>query len=291
MAAGGINGLLGTGGGLIAVPVLGSLGLDPKNRQKFILAIMCDGQTRFSVKDRNVLQMQTLKRNNWNVTKLYTVNYYNNPKREIKKIKDLLDKLTGADKKGGAELNRGKKTYKAATIETRYENANYVTLGENDKEIIARLKAIVTAEEPISHDFLVRRCLSGLGITKYGAKVEARMQALIALCGFKQEKLLGCAFYRKTDKCIGFDKYRVETGEPIRKHEYDYSPYEILAIVRGALEDKVALYMEEICSIVCSVLRIAKPTDKFTAYINDCVTLGEERGLFVRSVSDRISMA
>ena len=265
--------------------------LDPKNRQKFILAIMCDGQTRFSVKDRNVLQMQTLKRNNWNVTKLYTVNYYNNPKREIKKIKDLLDKLTGADKKGGAELNRAKKTYKAATLETRYENANYVTLGENDKEIIARLKAIVTSEEPISHDFLVRRCLSGLGIVKYGAKVEARMQALIALCGFKQEKLLGCAFYRKTDKCIGFDKYRVETGEPLRKHEYDYSPYEILAIVRGALEDKVALYMEEILAIVCSVLRIAKPTDKFTAYINDCVTLGEERGLFVRSVSDRISMA
>ena len=265
--------------------------LDPKNRQKFILAIMCDGQTRFSIKDRNVLQIQTLKRNNWNVVRLYAVNYYNNPKREIKKIKDLLDKLTGADKKGGAELNRGKKPYKSATVETRVENANYVTLGENDKDIIARLKAIVSVEEPISYEFLVRKCLLGLGITKYGAKVETRMQALIALCGFKHERLLGYTFYRKTDKCVGFDKYRVESGEPTRKHEYDFTPYEIVAIVRGALEDKVALYMDEITTIVSSVLSIAKPTDKFTAYINDCVTLGEERGLFVRSVSDRISMA
>ena len=265
--------------------------VDPRNRQQFILAIMCDTPNRFTIKDRSVLQIQTLKRNNWNVVRLFTVNYYNNPKREIKKIKDILDKLTGADKKGGAELNKGKKAYKKAVLDSRIENASFVTLGENDKELVARLKAIVTAEEPISYDFLVRRCLSSLGIIKYGAKVESRMQALIALCGFKYERIFGVDFYRKTDKIIGFDKYRVETGEQTRKNEYDYTPYEIVAIVRGALEDKVALYMEEIQTIVASVFRIAKPTDKFTAYVNDCVTLGEEKGLFVRSVSDRISLA
>ena len=265
--------------------------VDPKNRQKFILAIMCDTPTRFSVKDRNVLQIQTLKRNNWNVMRLFTVNYYNNPKREIKKIKDMLDRLTGADKKGGAELNRSKKAYKAAVLENRFENATYVTCGENDKELLARLKAIVTAEEPISYEFLIRRCLSSLGIQKYGGKVEARMQALIALCGFKYERIFGTDFYRKSDKLVGFDKYRVETGEPLRRYETDYTPYEIVAIVRGALEDKVALYMDEIQTIVASVLRQGKPTDKFLSYVNNCVTLGEEKGLFIRSVSDRISLA
>jgi hypothetical protein len=252
---------------------------------------MCDTQTRFSVKDRNVLQIQTLKRNNWNVLRVFAVNYYNNPKREIKKIKDLLDKLTGADKKGGAELNRGKKAYKFATLEPRFENATFVTSGENDKEIIARLKAIVAAEEPISYSFLVRRCLTSLGISKYGSKVETRMQALIALCGFKYERVLGESFYRKTDKAVEIEKYRVESGEPLRKNEYDYTPYEILAIVRGALEDKVALYMDEVQTIVASIFKIARPSDKFTAYVNDCVALGEEKGLFVRSVSDRISLA
>jgi hypothetical protein len=237
------------------------------------------------------LQIQTLKRNNWNVIRIFAVNYYNNPKREIKKIKDLLDRLTGADKKGGAELNRAKKTYKAATLVPLYENANYVTSGENDKEILARLKAIVTAEEPISYPFLVRRCLASLGITKYGGKVESRMQALVALCGFKYERILGVEYYRKTDKCIGFDKYRVETAEPIRKYETDYTPYEVIAIVKGALEDKVALYMDEIQTIVAAIFRVAKPTDKFVAFVNDCVTLGEEKGLFIRSVSDRISLA
>ena len=265
--------------------------LDPKDRKKFILAIMCDTPNRFSVKDRNVLQIQTLKRNNWNVVRLFAVNYYNNPKREIKKIKDLLDKLTGADKKGGAELNRCKKTYKKAVLVDLTENANYVVSGENDKEILNRLKAIVVAEEPISHEFLVRRCLASLGITKYGSKVETRMQALVASCGFKYEKIFGMEFYRKTDKNVGYDKYRVETGDVIRKNEMDFTPYEIIAIVRSALEDKVALYMEELQTIVASVLRFAKQSDKFEAYVNNCVSLGEEKGLFVRSVSDRISLA
>ena len=265
--------------------------VDPKNRQRFILAVICDTPNRFSVKDRNILQIQTLKRNNWNVLRLYAVNYYNNPKREIKRIKDVLDKLTGADKKGGTELNRLKKPYKAAVLESLFENANYVTSGENDKEILARLKAIVAAEEPISYEFLVKRCLSSLGITKYGSKVDARMQALVGLCGFKYEKILGTAYYRKTDKYIGFDRYRVETGDTLRKSEKDFTPYETISIIRGALEDKVALYMEEIRSIVASIFRITKPSDQFSEYVNDCVSLAEDKGLFVRSVSDRISLA
>ena len=265
--------------------------VDPKNKHRFILAIMCDAPNSFSVKDRNVLQIQTLKRNNWNVTRVYAINYYNNPKREIKRIKDLLDRLTGADKKGGNNLLRAKKPYKAAALPLRVENSLFVTSGENDAEILSRLKAIVAAEEPISYEFLVKRCLTGLGILKYGAKVEARMQALVALCGFKTEKLLGNVYYRKTDKFVEFDRYRVETGEVLRKNENDFTPYEIVGMIRGALEDKVALYVDEIVTLAASILRVAKPTEKFSLFINDCVTLGEERGLFVRSVSDRISLA
>ena len=64
-----------------------------------------------------------------------------------------------------------------------------------------------------------------------------------------------------------------------------------MALIRSALEDKVALYMDEVMVIVCNLFHITKPTDQFAVYVNNCVTLGEEKGLFVRSVSDRISLA
>lgn len=265
--------------------------VDPKNKHKFILAILCDSDPTQTVKDRNVLQIQTLKRNNWNVARVFAVNYYNNPKREIKKIKDILDRLTGADRRGGFGLNRAKKAYKYAELPARQETAAFVTSGENDGEICAALKAIVAAEEPISETFLIKRCLAAFGIAKYGSKVTARMEALIALCAFKCERIFAENFYRKTDKCVGFDKYRVEGDASLRKAETDFTPYEIVAIVRGAIEDKVALYVEEIVNVVASVLKIAKPSERFALYVNDCIALGEERGLFVRSVSDRITRA
>ncbi len=266
--------------------------LDPKNKHRYVLAIMCDSTERFSVKDRNVLQLQTLKRNNWNVTRVYAVNYYCNPKREIKRLKDLLDKITGKDKRSGSGINKAQKPYKYAKLPQEFENANYVTSGENDAEIISRIKAIAGAEEPISEDFLIRRTLSTLGIVKYGSKVESRMQTLIALCGLKREKAVGAFFYRKSDKPVGFDKYRVENSDKaLRKAEADFTPYEIIALIRAALEDKVALYTEEILNIVCVIMRVGRPSDKFAIYVNECITLGEEKGLFVRSVSDRISLA
>ena len=117
------------------------------------------------------------------------------------------------------------------------------------------------------------------------------MQALIGLCAFKYERVLGVDYYRKTDKNIGFDKYRVEANDPIRKAETDFTPYEVIAVVKAALEDKVALYMEEVQTLVASLFKVARPSDKFLAFINDCVTIGEEKGLFIRSVSDRISLA
>ena len=252
---------------------------------------MCDSPDRFSVKDRNVLQIQTLKRANWNVMRIFAVNYYNNPKREIKKIKDLLDKLTGAEKRGVSMLAKGKKPYKKAQLDQREETAAFVTSGENDAEIISRLKAVVAAEEPISFEFLIKRTLGSLGITKYGTKVEARMEALVALCEFRSEKILGRTYYHKSDKCLGYEKYRVETQDFVRKQETDFTPYEVVAIIRGALEDKVAIYMDEIVRIVANVYSIPRPGERMIAFINDCVLHGEEIGLFVRSISDRISLA
>ena len=167
----------------------------------------------------------------------------------------------------------------------------YVTCGENDAEISARLKALAAAEEPFSEKFLMKRCLASLGIQKYGTKVEERMRGLIGLCDLKREELCGRTYLRRTDKCLEFDFYRVEPGEPIRKSEEDFTPYEIVALIRGLLENKVSLYVDELVSAVCEELKIARPSDKFVDFIHECVQLGVSRSLFIRSISDRISLA
>ncbi len=264
--------------------------IDPKDPHRFILAVLFDATDKFSVKDRAILQVQTLKRGNWNVIRVNCVNYYNNPKREIKRIKDLLDKITGAEKKGNAWLLRAAKPYRSVK-QTGGEVAAFVTSGVNDAEIAARLKQIVATEEPISRPFLRRRCLATFGILKSGARVEACLDALIDSCAFRRERVMGCDYFYKNDRAIELDAFRTE-GEPVlRKAETDFTPFEIVAFIRCALEERVSLYIDEIFSLLAGTLPLARPNEKFALFVRDCIAYGEEKGVLVRSVSDRVSLA
>ncbi len=264
--------------------------VDPKDEHHFILAIVCDATDKFSVKDRNVLQIQTLKRSNWNVLRVNCVNYYNNPKRELKRIKDMLDKLTGAEKQSGAWLNKNARAY-CAVKQTGGEVAAFITSGVNDAEIVARLREIVATEEPISRTFLKTRCLATFGIVKSGARMSARLDSLIDGCGFRRERVLDRDYFYKTEKAISIGKFRTENEPPLRKTEEDFTPFELVSFVKSALEERVSLYSDELISLMGAVFHIDRPSEKFVAFVRDCIAFGEQKGILVRSVSDRITLA
>lgn len=261
--------------------------LDPKNKRNFILAVLCDGNKNFSVKDKYVMQVNTLKRNNWNVIRLYSVNFFNNPKREIKKIKDYLDRLTSKQNNVSGNYKR---VYKLAKPTVTAADASALLGGGMDAELIRTIKAVVAAEEPISEQFLIKRVLAQYGISKYGARLENKITSLIPACSFKSATLLGETHYYKSDKAVAFERYRVEEGSSVRQTETDFSPYDIIALVKAILLENVSLYRDELISAVISQLKIAKATEKFTSYISGCIDEGTGSGMFIRSVSDRISL-
>ncbi len=263
--------------------------VDAADKRRFILAIVCDGAEDFSIKDRNVLQIQALKRGNWNVMRVNTVSYFNNPKREIKRIKDMLDRLMGGDRKAGSWLSKNKKPYRALA-NGACESATYITNGENDGDVMARLKAIVAQEEPISRAFLKKRCLDSFGILRSGSKLDARLDALIDGCVFAKDRIEGVDYFYKNARVLQSNKFRVEGENPLRNSAEDFTPYEMIALVKGALEERVALYMDEVLALVLHTFGL-KHSEKFASFLRDCIRYGEEKGLFVRSVSDRISLA
>ena len=264
--------------------------IDPKNRHRFLLGVLCDGTDKFSVKDRNILQVQTLKRANWNVMRVNCVNYYNNPKREIKRIKDVLDRLTGADSKPGTWLSKYARAYKSVKP-TGTELSAFITSGEHDAAVMARLKEIVAVEEPISRGFLKKRCLATFGIVKSGSKVESRLDALIDGCGLSRDRVMGVDYFYKNPRAVTIGKFRTEEAPVLRRSEEDFTVYEMVALIKGALEERVALYLDELTALVAGVFRELKAGERLASFVRGCVAYGEEKGLFVRSVSDRISLA
>ena len=220
--------------------------------------------------------------------RLYSINFFNNPKREIKKIKEYLDKLTSAQK---ASANAFKKTYRFAKLEERTLDSAAILSGQCDGELTKIIRAIVTAEEPISTQFLIRRALSVCGITKYGSKLENKLSALISACAFKSASFAGFTYCYKSEKSLSYDRYRVENGTQVRTSDSDYTPFEVISLVKAILLDKVSMYSDELIPAVIKQLGVPRTSDRMTAFINACIDAGVNEGLFIRSISDRISLS
>ena len=139
--------------------------------------------------------------------------------------------------------------------------------------------------------FLKKRVLASFGIQKSGSKVESRLDALIDGCALGRDRVMGTDYFYKNPKSLMIGKFRTETSPALRRNEDDFTVYEIVSLVKGALEERVALYMDELTALLVGVFPDLKAGERFQSFLRDCIAYGEEKGLFVRSVSDRISLA
>lgn len=263
--------------------------IDPREKHRFILAVVCDASNAFSVKDRTVLQVQTLKRCNWNVVRVNCVNYYSNPKREIKRIKEVLDKLTGVERKSDALFLKYARPYRSVA-KTGGEVSSFVTGGSHDEEICNRIKLIVATEEPISRMFLKTRCLESFGIEKWGARVNARLDTLIDACALHRERVCNTDYFYKTERAVAIGKFRIEGEMVLRKSDCDFTPFEMVSLIKCILEERVSLYFDELLALTAEALKV-RQTEKYTEFLRNCIDYGSDKGILVQSVSDRISLA
>lgn len=268
--------------------------VDPRNKKKFILAILCDGRTAYasrSARDRTVLQVTTLKRLGWNVCRMWTLNYWNNPKREIKKLKELLDKLTGkaAARRSGKLPARYGQAYKTARLRQELVTSDFLFDPGNEKEIADRLMAIVEAEEPISKNLLIKRCLATYGILRSGVRIQARMEEIASGLLCKKETLDKTEFYRVTDEVKKKEFFRFEDAK-IRRTAADLHPDEVLAAVRSVLEEKISLTLSDLIAETAKVMG-CKATAEWTARIRYAIKMGVSEAFLVRSLNDTVSLA
>lgn len=198
-----------------------------------------------------------------------------------------MDRLTSASNNVAGNYKR---VYKLAKPQVTKCDNNAILSGSIDAELIRTVKAVVAAEEPISEQFLVERVLAQYGISKYGVRLEGKIISLIPAAGLKSAQLLGATHYYRTDKAVAFERYRVEEGAYVRTVETDYSPYDVIALVKAVLLENVSLYRDELISAVIAQLKPLRGGEKFSSYVSACIDEGTESGMFIRSVSDRISL-
>ena len=258
---------------------------DPDDKNRYLLGILV-GDESLSAVDRFALLPKALHRMGWNLLSVSEVAYFHNPKREIKRIKDTLDKLTG--KKREEKILRYARPYRYAKNQGG-KTESFVTDGGHEEEITARLSEIVQREQPISRSFLKKRCMESMGISSWGALADEKLELMIARAAFPFERVGGREYYYQTRSALALNKFRKEGKIKRRSGAEDFTPFETAALIKGLLEEHVTLYDDELVSVVSNAYGI-KPSPHFAEFLSSVVSYGEERGLFRRAVSGRISL-
>ncbi len=260
--------------------------VDPNDPERFLLAVLTDSDPTMSAKERYLVREEGLRRAGWAVTRLSSADLYFNPKREAERVKRILDGLCG--KKEGARISRYAHRYRYAA-EAERADARFVLAEENAAAVCERLKEIVQKEQPISREFLVRRLLSGYGL-EGGKRLSERCNRLIDRCAFSRDVAAGVEYFYFDPRAIGLDRFRTEGKRMLRRRAEDYSAYEIVSMVRGALEERVALYPDEIEPLFEETFRAARADGEGANFLLKCVRYGVKRGVFLRSPSERITL-
>lgn len=258
---------------------------------KYILAVICDSKpydATNNAKDAVTLQIKMLKRLNWNVMRIWTLNYYNNPAREIKRITSYLDKITGKTA-NESRVNEYMKPYTEAEIIYEKVLSYYILDKENEKAIKERLKKIIEAEQPINKDYLIKRCLSSYGIVRMGSNIKNKMYELCENIA-ESEQINGVTFYYTNDEVTKCNFFRVEESGKTKRLPDEISPYEYLAAAKSILTGRISLYIPDLVKEIISVMKLGRMNLEFDKWIKNAIEYGSDKGIITVSVNDMVTL-
>lgn len=265
--------------------------VDPRNKDKYILAIICDSESSCKlkgVKDRVAMQTKILKKLGWNTYQLWTVNFFNNTRREITKIKDVITTLTEKkvlSKKTVREITaRYRAPYKSYYCKPMAKaGADYVLNFVNEEKIEARIRDIIETESPIESSVLLDKLLVLYNVPKTAKRAVATLtQYTEEFASFRKE-MFGKVFY--ADKPVEtFRPSDTRTQRDLTK----VHPDEIVAAARCAVETGLNMRRADVVKEIVSLFG-AKKTKAVTEWIEKCIDYGVSENRLMLTVDDMMT--
>ncbi|MDY4219527.1 MAG: DUF3320 domain-containing protein [Candidatus Faecousia sp.] len=174
--------------------------IDPRDPERYLLGILLDGPAYGSAKttrDRELAQISVLRGLGWSIHRIWTADWWDNREKELQRILSLLEKrLTDTpeaptpvaepkpvptERFALATLPREEAAapvYRAAALPRRLMTPEEWMLPEQDASILSAIKTVLEQEAPVNEGLLQRRVLQSFGISRAGAKIQARLELL-----------------------------------------------------------------------------------------------------------------
>ncbi|MDR1121415.1 MAG: DUF3320 domain-containing protein, partial [Dysgonamonadaceae bacterium] len=262
--------------------------VDDKNSGKYLLGIICDGENYRRTKttrDREVVQSSVLRMLGWNICRVWTLDWWENPSEVIQSIKEAIERAKSkmpepliekgsiesfaasmsdevvAETTGGiGEMNQetkegGQESYQYAFLPMTtfpaedflsYENANY---------IIQQINQVIEVEAPISRSLLCKRVLSSWNISRLGSRINTYFDTLFnRIQGVRKTEGDFASFWKSEEQMNAYITFR-----PISDRvALDLPPAEVANGIKHILESQISLPAKDLSRVTAQLFGFAR---------------------------------
>ncbi|MBQ1271170.1 MAG: DUF3320 domain-containing protein, partial [Clostridia bacterium] len=268
--------------------------IDPRKPETYILGILLDGNSYRDAKttrDREVAQESILTGLGWNILRLWSLDWWDNSRRETDRIaaaivnlleQPLPEAASEEDITPEAPLSEEvpepslsyepeetpslpealrdpqavEEYFPAVLTPVKWSNDEFMK-DENTAELCSRLAYIVNCEAPVLQSTLIRRLLQSCGVSRGGARIQARALSLVDSMGLSHtmqgdERL----YWRAGQDPQQFTGFRV--GGSDKREPRDIPVIEAANAVCRVMENQIGLPMDGLVRETARILGYAR---------------------------------
>lgn len=258
--------------------------VDEKNPGKYILGIICDGDNYKRTKttrDREIVQSSVLQLLGWNICRVWTLDWWENPQEVLHAIENAIEKAkNGITDPSPAERNEEKKNiisgndamthddpvqtassdvkkaYTCAILEPVTMTSDNFFTSYNKKYIFNQIRTILETEAPISRALLCKRILSAWHISRLGPRIETHFDILFKNTYYYYKKTTHgrTFFWKNREQMLSYQIFR-----PISERTAsDLPPEEVANAIKYVVASQISLPIKDLSRMTAQLFGFAR---------------------------------
>lgn len=275
----------------------------PEQNNKYVLAILCDGRTYHAAKtpgDREIVQPGVLKSLGWNVIKVWSAEWWEDPDSVLRYILDHVDRAQQGlsiepevvtDPAPAAEVPFAFKATAAPVVSrTFYEAAlpevvratsteDFFLWGYRDT-IRTQIESVMVVEAPVSKNLLAKRVLTGWGIARLGPRIAAHFDSIVQEMQLQQTLEGGNTVYWRSDQQPdSYQDYRLPPNEILKRDAEDLPVQEVANGVKAILQNQISLNRDDLVRETAKLFGYARAGSNVEAAMQAGIAVLVKRGV------------
>lgn len=283
---------IGTSGYKIDIGIV-----DKDNPGRYILGILCDGENykqSKTTRDREIMQKSVLSLLGWNICRVWTLDWWENPSEVLDVIESAIEKAkkqsntkkitptvtshvdSGGDLKiagysGGSHVNNSDEVveeeadfsehlmprvpYTPAILDRIALPPEEFHNPLNRELILQQIKLVLHAEAPISRTLLCKRVLSAWGISRLGSRINDYFEFLLQKVPCYLKRSEGLIVYWESrEQMLSYNIYRTLYD----RNALDLPPDEVACAIKNVLESLISIPTKDLSLVAAKQFGFAR---------------------------------